>query len=46
MRLKRLARDAIFKEDQRQLVVRIPRNKDPAAFLVAFLRELMPLPDH
>jgi transcription-repair coupling factor (superfamily II helicase) len=42
MRLKRLARDAIVKEDQRQLVVPIARGKDPATFLVAFLRELVP----
>ncbi len=42
MRLKRLARDAIFKEDQRQLVVPIARGKDPATFLVGFLRELIP----
>ena len=55
MRLKRLARDAILKEDHRQLVVPIPRTKDsgstdpggedPATFLVAFLRELIPPPD-
>jgi transcription-repair coupling factor (superfamily II helicase) len=50
MRLKRLARDAIVKEDQRQLVVPIPRtkigaSKDPATFLVGFLRELVP-PQH
>jgi transcription-repair coupling factor (superfamily II helicase) len=42
MRLKRLARDAILKEDQRQLVVPIARGKDPATFLVGFLRELIP----
>ena len=42
---KRLARDAIFKEDQRQLVVPISRGKDPAAFLVTFLRELIPPTD-
>ena len=45
MRLKRLVRDAIVKEDQRQLVVPIPRTKDPATFLVTFLRELIPTPD-
>jgi transcription-repair coupling factor (superfamily II helicase) len=45
MRLKRLARDAIVKEDQRQLVVPIPRGKDPATFLVTFLRELIPPTD-
>jgi transcription-repair coupling factor (superfamily II helicase) len=42
MRLKRLARDAILKEDQRQLVIPIARGKDPATFLVGFLRELIP----
>jgi transcription-repair coupling factor (superfamily II helicase) len=42
MRLKRLARDAILKEDQRQLVIPIGRGKDPATFLVGFLRELIP----
>jgi hypothetical protein len=42
MRLKRLARDAIVKEDQRQLVVPIVRGTDPATFLVGFLRELIP----
>ncbi len=41
-RLKRLARGAIVKEDLRQLVVPIPRSKEPAAFLVGFLRELIP----
>jgi transcription-repair coupling factor (superfamily II helicase) len=44
MRLKRLAKGAIHKEDARQLVLPIPRKEDPAAFLVAFLRELFPLP--
>jgi transcription-repair coupling factor (superfamily II helicase) len=44
MRLKRLARDAIHKEDQRQLVVPIPRGQDPATFLVGFLTELIPAP--
>jgi transcription-repair coupling factor (superfamily II helicase) len=42
MRLRRLARDAIYKEDQRQLVVPIRRGTDPAPFLVGFLRELIP----
>ena len=41
-RLRRLARDAKYKEDQRQLVVPIPRKEEPAAFLVTFLRELIP----
>ena len=41
-RLRRLSRDAICKEDARQLVVPIPRGAEPAAFLVGFLRELVP----
>ncbi|MFV0308563.1 MAG: transcription-repair coupling factor [Desertimonas sp.] len=42
-RLRRLARDAIYKEDQQQLVVPVPRSAEsPAAFLVGFLRELVP----
>ena len=42
MRLQRLARNAIFKPDSQQLVVPIPRDAEPAEFLVAFLRELVP----
>jgi transcription-repair coupling factor (superfamily II helicase) len=42
MRLKRLSKGAIVKEDLRQLVVPIPRGQDPAMFLVAFLDELIP----
>src|SRR5690606_25336765 len=42
MRLKRLSKGAIHKEDQRQLVVPIPRAQDPATFLVGFLSELIP----
>jgi hypothetical protein len=42
MRLKRLSKGAIVKEDLRQLVVPIPRGQDPAMFLVAFLDELVP----
>jgi transcription-repair coupling factor (superfamily II helicase) len=44
LRLKRIARAAIVKEDIRQLVVPIPRGQDPATFLVAFLDELIPAP--
>jgi hypothetical protein len=43
--LRRLARDAIYKEDARQLVVPIPRRRDPAEFLVEFLRQLVPSTD-
>ena len=42
MRLQRLARNAIFKPDSQQLVVPIPRDAEPAEFLVGFLRELVP----
>ena len=42
-RLRRLARDAIYKEDARQLVVPIPRRHEPATFLVELLRELVPV---
>jgi transcription-repair coupling factor (superfamily II helicase) len=42
MRLKRLARNAIHKEGLRQLVLPIPKSREPAAFLVEFLNELIP----
>jgi transcription-repair coupling factor (superfamily II helicase) len=42
MRLKRLSRTAIYKDDLEQLVVPIARGATPAAFLVGFLRELVP----
>ena len=41
-RLKRLNRDALWKEDAQQLVVPIKRGVAPAPFLVGFLRELLP----
>ena len=41
-RLRRLSRDAKWKEDLKQLVVPIPRKAEPADFLVTFLRELVP----
>jgi len=44
MRLRRLARDSIYKEEIKQLVVPIKRGADPATFLVGFLRELVPPP--
>jgi transcription-repair coupling factor (superfamily II helicase) len=43
MRLRRLSKGAIVKEDQRQLVVPIPRGQDPARFLVKLLTELIPV---
>ena len=42
MRLRRLSRDALYKDDQKQLVVPIKKGVDPATFLVSFLRELIP----
>jgi transcription-repair coupling factor (superfamily II helicase) len=42
MRLKRLARDGIYKEDQARVVIPLRRNLDPSAQVVAFLRELIP----
>ncbi|MGB8858673.1 MAG: transcription-repair coupling factor, partial [Ilumatobacteraceae bacterium] len=42
MRLRRLSRDAIYKEDQQQVVVPIKRGADPAVFLCGFLQQLVP----
>ena len=42
IRLKRMSKGAIYKEDFEQLVVPLPRNRDAAAFLVGFLDELIP----
>ena len=44
-RLRRLSREAIWKEDARQLVVPIPRRREPAAFLVELLRQLVAPPE-
>ena len=44
IRLRRLAKDAIHKEGARQLVLSIPRGRQPAEFLVGFLRELVEPP--
>jgi transcription-repair coupling factor (superfamily II helicase) len=41
-RLKRLSRDAKYKEDMEQVVVPVPRAADPAEYLVTFLRQLIP----
>jgi transcription-repair coupling factor (superfamily II helicase) len=41
-RLRRLSREAKWKEDARQLVVPLPRGVEPASFLVGFLLELIP----
>ena len=42
MRLHRLQRDAIYKEDAGQLVLPLKKGVDPARFLVDFLRQLVP----
>ncbi|MCE9622400.1 MAG: transcription-repair coupling factor [Actinomycetia bacterium] len=45
MRLRRLNRDALHKPEQQQIVVPLPRNTEPAQFLVDFLQQLLP-PDN
>ena len=45
LRLRRLSKGAKYKEDLHQLVVPLPRGKDPATFLVGFLRDLVPVED-
>jgi hypothetical protein len=42
MRLRRVARDAIYKEDQSQIVLPLKRGADPALELVRILTELVP----
>ena len=42
MRLKRLSRNALIKDELKQIVVPIKAGMDPATFLVGFLRELIP----
>ncbi len=42
LRLRRLAREALYKSEQQQLVVPMRRGTEAAAFLVNFLRELIP----
>lgn len=41
IRLRRLSKGAKYKEDLHQLVVPLPRGKDPATFLVRFFRDLV-----
>ena len=41
LRLRRLSRDSIYKTEQQQVVVPLPRNSEPALFLAGFLRELV-----
>jgi transcription-repair coupling factor (superfamily II helicase) len=42
MRLKRLSKAAIHKEDQRQLVIPLLRGHDPAGYLVGLLAQIFP----
>jgi hypothetical protein len=42
IRLRRLAKDAVYKEEPRQLVVPLPRGADAAAVLRELLGELVP----
>jgi transcription-repair coupling factor (superfamily II helicase) len=42
IRLQRLYRDAVYKEDLEQLVLPLPRGTEPAPYLVEVLRELVP----
>jgi transcription-repair coupling factor (superfamily II helicase) len=42
IRLKRMSKGAIYKEDFEQLVIPLPRGSDAAEFLVGFLDELIP----
>ena len=45
LRLRRLAKGAIVKDEIKQVVVPIPSRQDPATFLVGFLRALVPIPE-
>jgi hypothetical protein len=45
MRLRRLARDALYKEEAGQLVVPLRKGEDPAERLVDLLSELVPEPE-
>jgi transcription-repair coupling factor (superfamily II helicase) len=42
MRLSRLAKDAILKETLQQLIVPIPRTREPVEYLLDFLGQLFP----
>jgi transcription-repair coupling factor (superfamily II helicase) len=45
MRLKRLSRDAIVKEGLQQVIIPVPRGKEPVGHLLALLAELIPSSD-
>jgi transcription-repair coupling factor (superfamily II helicase) len=42
IRLQRLYKEAVYKEDLEQLVLPLPRGTDSAPYLVDVLRELVP----
>ncbi|MBV9412940.1 MAG: transcription-repair coupling factor [Acidimicrobiia bacterium] len=42
IRLQRLYKEGVYKEDLEQLVLPLPRGTDPAPYLVELLRELVP----
>ncbi|MGA1509166.1 MAG: transcription-repair coupling factor [Ilumatobacteraceae bacterium] len=42
MRLSRLAKDAIYKDTLQQLIVPVPRTREPVDFLLEFLSRLFP----
>jgi hypothetical protein len=42
IRLQRLYKQAVYKEDLSQLVLPVPAGTDPAPYLVEVLRELVP----
>jgi transcription-repair coupling factor (superfamily II helicase) len=42
IRLQRLYKEAVYKEDIEQLVLPLPRGTEPASYLVEVLRELVP----
>ncbi len=43
VRLRRLSRSAVYKEEPRQLIVPLAKGVDPAAAIVTLLRELVPV---
>ena len=45
MRLRRLSRNAKYKEEQGQVVVPLPPKVEPSEYLVRFLRDLVPAGD-
>jgi len=46
MRLSRLAKDAIYKDTLQQLIVPVPRTREPVEYLLEFLSRLFPTGDN